>query len=939
MKGEIEKMGLLEKIFGDMNSREIKKIEKIVDQIEAYDEEMQALTDDELRGKTAEFKERLANGEDIDELLPEAFAVAREGAWRSLGIKHFRVQLIGGVVLHQGNIAEMKTGEGKTLVATLPAYLNALTGKGVHVVTVNDYLAKRDCEWMGKLYTFLGLTVGCVVHGISQKERREAYLADITYGTNNEFGFDYLRDNMVIYKENLMQRELNFAIVDEVDSILVDEARTPLIISGQGDKSTELYSIADKFVTGLRIEEDFVTDEKEKSISLTEEGVAKCEKFFNVENFSDPENMEINHHVQQALKARNMMKRDVDYVVRDGEIIIVDEFTGRLMFGRRYSNGLHQAIEAKEGVLVQSESKTLATITLQNYFRMYGKLAGMTGTAKTEEDEFMDIYNMQVIEIPTNKPVIRTDLNDSIYATEAGKYNAIAERIAEVHETGQPVLVGTISIENSEKISEMLKKRGIKHNILNAKQHDKEAEIVAEAGRLGAVTIATNMAGRGTDIILGGNPEFEAKREMKKLGYSDNAISFATSFVQSDDEEMMAAREKFNELHEKFKAERAGEQEKVRELGGLCIIGTERHESRRIDNQLRGRSGRQGDPGQTQFFISLEDELMRLFGGERIQGIVEKLGVSENEAIEASMLTKSVENAQKRVEGRNFSIRKYVLQYDNVMNKQREIIYDERRRVLFGEDLRHYIMNMVQGLIDEIIDPVVIASRFPEEWDLDTVWNGLSKLCQRYEAPSYTKEEIESLTVESLKERAYADFETLYEEKEEEIGADRMRELERMILLRVVDNHWMDHIDDMDQLKNGIGLRALGQQDPAAAYASEGFDMFELMIGDIKEQTVRFCYNVTVQTNTERKQVISGGREQKEDFDGGMQGKAQAAGGMDGSAAAYSVSSGSMPAKPAAAPRESKPETYKRKEAKVGRNDPCPCGSGKKYKNCCGREQ
>ena len=932
-------MGLLEKIFGDMNSREIKKIEKIVDQIEAYDEEMQALTDDELRGKTAEFKERLANGEDIDELLPEAFAVAREGAWRSLGIKHFRVQLIGGVVLHQGNIAEMKTGEGKTLVATLPAYLNALTGKGVHVVTVNDYLAKRDCEWMGKLYTFLGLTVGCVVHGISQKERREAYLADITYGTNNEFGFDYLRDNMVIYKENLMQRELNFAIVDEVDSILVDEARTPLIISGQGDKSTELYSIADKFVTGLRIEEDFVTDEKEKSISLTEEGVAKCEKFFNVENFSDPENMEINHHVQQALKARNMMKRDVDYVVRDGEIIIVDEFTGRLMFGRRYSNGLHQAIEAKEGVLVQSESKTLATITLQNYFRMYGKLAGMTGTAKTEEDEFMDIYNMQVIEIPTNKPVIRTDLNDSIYATEAGKYNAIAERIAEVHETGQPVLVGTISIENSEKISEMLKKRGIKHNVLNAKQHDKEAEIVAEAGRLGAVTIATNMAGRGTDIILGGNPEFEAKREMKKLGYSDNAISFATSFVQSDDAEMIAAREKFNELHEKFKAERAGEQEKVRELGGLCIIGTERHESRRIDNQLRGRSGRQGDPGQTQFFISLEDELMRLFGGERIQGIVEKLGVSENEAIEASMLTKSVENAQKRVEGRNFSIRKYVLQYDNVMNKQREIIYDERRRVLFGEDLRHYIMNMVQGLIDEIIDPVVIASRFPEEWDLDTVWNGLSKLCQRYEAPSYTKEEIESLTVESLKERAYADFETLYEEKEEEIGADRMRELERMILLRVVDNHWMDHIDDMDQLKNGIGLRALGQQDPAAAYASEGFDMFELMIGDIKEQTVRFCYNVTVQTNTERKQVISGGREQKEDFDGGMQGKAQAAGGMDGSAAAYSVSSGSMPAKPAAAPRESKPETYKRKEAKVGRNDPCPCGSGKKYKNCCGREQ
>ena len=933
-------MGFLEKIFGDMNSREIKKIEKIVDQIESYDEAMQALTDDELRGKTAEFKERLANGEDIDALLPEAFAVAREGAWRSLGLKHFRVQLIGGIVLHQGNIAEMKTGEGKTLVATLPAYLNALTGKGVHVVTVNDYLAKRDCEWMGKLYTFLGLTVGCVIHGITQQERRDAYLADITYGTNNEFGFDYLRDNMVIYKENLMQRELNFAIVDEVDSILVDEARTPLIISGQGDKSTELYSIADRFVTGLRIEEDFVTDEKEKSISLTEDGVAKCEKFFNVENFSDPENMEINHHVLQALKARNMMKRDVDYVVRDGEIIIVDEFTGRLMFGRRYSNGLHQAIEAKEGVLVQSESKTLATITLQNYFRMYGKLAGMTGTAKTEEDEFMDIYNMQVIEIPTNKPVIREDLNDSVYATERGKYNAIADRIAEVHETGQPVLVGTISIENSERISDMLKKRGIKHNVLNAKQHDKEAEIVAEAGRLGAVTIATNMAGRGTDIILGGNPEFEARREMKKLEYSDEAISFATSFVQSDDPEMNAAREKFNELHDKFKAERADEQQQVRELGGLCIIGTERHESRRIDNQLRGRSGRQGDPGQTQFFISLEDELMRLFGGERIQSVVEKMGVAEDEAIEAGMLTKSVENAQKRVEGRNFSIRKYVLQYDNVMNKQREIIYDERRRVLFGEDLRHYIMNMVHGLIDEIIDPVVIASRFPEEWDLDTVWSGLAKICPRYEAPSYTKEEINSLTPESLKERAYEDFEKLYEEKEAEIGEERMRDLERMILLRVVDNHWMDHIDDMDQLKNGIGLRALGQQDPAAAYAAEGYDMFELMIADIKEQTVRFCYNVTVQTNTERKQVIAGGREQKEDFDGGMTGGAAGAGGMSGgSAAAYSVSSGDMPAQPAVPPRESKPETYKRAEAKIGRNDPCPCGSGKKYKNCCGKDQ
>ena len=919
-------MSLMEKIFGDMNTREIKKIEKIVDKIEAYDAAMQVLSDEELRGKTAEFKERLANGESLDSLLPEAFAVAREGAQRSLGMKHFRVQLIGGVALHQGNIAEMKTGEGKTLVATLPAYLNALTGKGVHVVTVNDYLAKRDCEWMGKLYTFLGLTVGCVVHGISREERRNAYLADITYGTNNEFGFDYLRDNMVIYQEDLMQRELNYAIVDEVDSILIDEARTPLIISGQGDKSTEMYTTADRFVTTLRQETDFTTDEKEKTISLTEEGVAKCEKFFNVENFSDPENMEINHHVLQALKARNIMKRDVDYIVKDGEIVIVDEFTGRLMFGRRYSNGLHQAIEAKEGVLVRSESKTLATITLQNYFRMYQKLAGMTGTAKTEESEFMDIYNMEVLVIPTNKPIARTDLDDSIYATTRGKYHAIAERIKEIHETGQPVLVGTISIENSELVSSMLSKRGIKHNVLNAKQHEREAEIVAEAGRLGAVTIATNMAGRGTDILLGGNPEFEAKREMKKLGYSDAAISFATGFVQSDDEELLAAREEFRRLHEKFKEERAEEQEKVRALGGLFIIGTERHESRRIDNQLRGRSGRQGDPGMTQFFISLEDDLMRLFGGERIQGIVEKLGVGEDEALEAKMLTRTVENAQKKVEGRNFSIRKYVLQYDNVMNKQREIIYEERRRVLFGEDLRHYIINMTHSLINEVIDPVVVASKFPEEWELDRIASGLAKICPKYSMPEYTKEEIEHLTPEMLKEQAYDAFAKLYDEKDEEIGKDRMRELERMILLRVVDNHWMDHIDDMDQLKNGIGLRALGQEDPAAAYAREGFDMFELMVAEIKEETVRFCYNVTLQTNTERKQVITPGQSKKEDF------------GEGGMAASAGADESGMPGAAPVPERDQKPETYKRSEAKVGRNDPCPCGSGKKYKNCCGRD-
>ena len=710
-------MGLMEKIFGDLNEKEVKKLSKIADQIEALDEQMQALSDEELQAKTPAFRERLKNGETLDDILPEAFAVCREGAFRSLGMKHFRVQLIGGIALHQGRIAEMKTGEGKTLVATLAVYLNALEGKGVHVVTVNDYLARRDAEWMGKLYTFLGLTVGCVIHGITNEERKAAYNADITYGTNNEFGFDYLRDNMVIYEEELMQRELNYAIIDEVDSILIDEARTPLIISGRGSKSTDLYRIADRFVTTLTKDVDFTVEEKDQQVSLTDEGVAKAEAFFKVDNYGDPENMEINHHVQQALKARNLMERDVDYIVKDGEIVIVDEFTGRLMFGRRYSNGLHQAIEAKERVKVRSESKTLATITLQNYFRMYKKLAGMTGTAKTEEDEFRDIYNMDVVVIPTNKPVIREDLQDSVYQTERGKFKAIADRVTEVHKTGQPVLVGTISIEKSELISDLLKKRGVKHNVLNAKQHEKEAEIVADAGRLGMVTIATNMAGRGTDIILGGNPEFEARREMKKQGYSDEAISFATSFVKSDDPELNEARRVFNQLHEKLKLERREEQKKVVELGGLCIIGTERHESRRIDNQLRGRSGRQGDPGQTQFYISLEDELMRLFGGDRMKRIVDKMGLEEDEAIEAGMLSKSIEGAQKKVEGKNFGIRKYVLQYDNVMNKQREVIYDERRKVLFGEDLREYIINMAHTIINAIIDPIVVESKFPEEWD------------------------------------------------------------------------------------------------------------------------------------------------------------------------------------------------------------------------------
>ncbi|MDD2217276.1 MAG: preprotein translocase subunit SecA [Eubacteriales bacterium] len=913
-------MGLMEKIFGDLNAKEIKKIEKIVDKIEAFDERMQALSDDALKAKTPEFKDRLAKGETLDDILPEAFAVAREGSVRSLGMKHFRVQLIGGVVLHQGNIAEMKTGEGKTLVATLAVYLNALSGEGVHVVTVNDYLAKRDCTWMGKLYSFLGLTVGCVVHGITHEERIQAYKSDITYGTNNEFGFDYLRDNMVAYKEELTQRELNFAIVDEVDSILIDEARTPLIISGQGDKSTDLYGTADKFVQTLRKEEDYTMEEKDKTIALTESGVTKCEKFFGVENFSDPENMEINHNVLQALKARNMMKRDVDYIVKDEEIVIVDEFTGRLMFGRRYSNGLHQAIEAKEGLSVRSESKTLATVTLQNYFRMYKKLAGMTGTAKTEESEFMDIYNMQVFVIPTNKPIKRKDLEDSIYATENGKFLAIADKIKIVHETGQPILVGTISIENSEKISEMLKKRGVKHNVLNAKHHESEAEIVAEAGRIDMVTIATNMAGRGTDIILGGNPEFEANREMRKLGYSEEAISFANSFVQSDDNDLLEARKAFKELHERFKAERAEEQRKVVEIGGLFIIGTERHESRRIDNQLRGRSGRQGDPGQTQFFISLEDELMRLFGGERLQNMVSKMGVAENEALEAGMLTRSIENAQKKVEGRNFSIRKYVLQYDNVMNKQREIIYDERRKVLFGQDLREYIMNMKNDLVEEAVDSVTVLSRFPEDWEMERIWTALKRICPGFEIPTHTEQEFLKLTGNTLKEQVEEGFDKLYEEKEEAIGADRMRELERMILLRVVDNHWMEHIDAMDQLKSGIGLRALGQQDPAAAYANEGFDMFELMIRDIKENTVKFCYNVTIETKSERKQVIAGGVNRKDSFSDDVE-----------------EDPSEVPAKTNVPEREKKPETYVRKDAKVGRNDSCPCGSGKKYKNCCGK--
>mgnify|MGYP002549970269 CR=1 FL=1 len=918
-------MGLMEKIFGDLNEKEVKKVSKIADKVMTYDEEMQALTDAQLREKTQEFKDRLGQGETLDDILPEAFAVCREAAWRSLGMKHFYVQVIGGIVLHQGRISEMKTGEGKTLVATLPAYLNALEGKGVHVVTVNDYLAKRDMEWMGKLYTFLGLTVGCVIHGISEEERRAAYQADITYGTNNEYGFDYLRDNMVVYKEAMMQRELNYAIIDEVDSILIDEARTPLIISGRGEKSTDMYKKADGFVRTLREGEDadFTIEEKEKQIALTDLGVEKCEQYFGVENFSDPENMEINHHVLQALKARNMMKRDVDYIIRDGEVVIVDEFTGRLMFGRRYSDGLHQAIEAKENVLVRSESKTLATITLQNYFRMYQKLAGMTGTAKTEESEFRDIYNMDVVVIPTNKPVMRNDLQDAVYATERGKYKSIVDMVEAAHMKGQPVLVGTTSIEKSELIANALRKRGIKnYNILNAKQHEKEAQIIAEAGRFGAITIATNMAGRGTDIILGGNPEFEARKEMEKLGYDDEAIAFATSFVQSDEPELLKAREEFRQLHEKFKEERREEQETVRKLGGLCIVGTERHESRRIDNQLRGRSGRQGDPGQTQFCLSMQDDLMRLFGGDRMQAMVQRLGVEEDEAIEAGMITKQIENAQKKVEGKNFSIRKYVLQYDNVMNKQREIIYGERKRVLFGEDLREDVISMTGQLIDEVVDPVVVASRFPEEWDFDTINKGLRKITPNFTDVSFTDEELADMDEKSLKERLNEIFEELYRQKEEEIGAERLREVERMILIRVIDNKWMDHIDAMDQLKSGIGLRGLGGQDPAGAYAQEGFDMFELMVSSIKEDFVKACYNVTIQTSTERKDVMGSGEGRKEEF-------------ADDTPA---VAAGDMaPQQEIPERQRKKPETVRRDAPKVGRNDPCPCGSGKKYKHCCGR--
>ncbi len=928
-------MGFADLIIGGLNKKEVRKLEKIADKVIAYDEAMQKLSDDELRAKTKEFQDRCQNkGESLDSLLPEAFAVCREAAYRVLGMKHFRVQIIGGIVLHQGRIAEMKTGEGKTLVATLPAYLNALEGKGVHIVTVNDYLAKRDMEWMGKVYTFLGLTVGGVFHSVKAEDRREAYLADITYGTNNEFGFDYLRDNMVSYKENMVQRELNYAIVDEVDSILIDEARTPLIISGMGQGSSELYIDADRFVRTFRLDEDFTMDEKDRTISLTEQGVEKCEAYFDLENFSDPENMETNHHVMQALRANNLMKRDVDYVVSDGEILIVDEFTGRIMYGRRYSNGLHQAIEAKEGLDVRNESKTLATITLQNYFRMFNKLAGMTGTAKTEEDEFRDIYNMDVVVIPTNKEILRVDAEDNVYATEKGKFDAIVDEVVRVHETGKPILVGTISIEKSELLSDMLRKRGVKHNVLNAKHHAREAEIVAQAGRLGMVTIATNMAGRGTDIILGGNPEFEAKKEMRKLEYDEETISYASSKIPLEDPELLAARAVYDELYERFKSERKEEHDKVIELGGLHIIGTERHESRRIDNQLRGRAGRQGDPGSTRFYVAMDDELMRLFGGDRMQTILQRLSPSENQAIKSGTLTKAIENAQKKVEGRNFNSRKYVLQYDNVMNKQREIIYSERRRVLDGEDLRSHILGMFNEFADAAVEKCTAESKFSEEWNLENLESTLQRLWSGFKLPDYG--ENPQIDAKQLREDVGRIIEEGYQAKEEEIGTDRMRDLERMILIRVVDNKWMDHIDAMDQLKTGIGLRGIGHQDPAAAYAQEGFDMFEEMIQTIKEDAVRYCYSVTVQTTAQRKQVMEAQNAEKEEAASILSvNRAKAA-------IAAAAKSGQMPAeaaKPTATSGDSKPEPIKRDAPKIGRNEPCPCGSGKKYKNCCGRNE
>ena len=918
-------MSFLTKIFGDYSTKELKRIQPLKEKVLSLEEEFGKLTDAQLQAKTPEFKERLAKGETLDDILPEAFAACREASWRVLGMKHFPVQILGGIVLHQGRIAEMKTGEGKTLVATLPAYLNALSGKGVHIVTVNDYLARRDSEWMGKVYRFMGLTVGLIIHGADHDEKKAAYDADITYGTNNEMGFDYLRDNMVPYKEMRVQRGHNFAVVDEVDSILIDEARTPLIISGRGDRSSDLYKRADDFVRTLRekrikeldskqeIEEvadenvDFIVDEKARTATFTKQGIAKAESFFNLDNLMDAENLTLQHHLNQALKARGVMKRDVDYVVKDGQILIVDEFTGRIMLGRRYNEGLHQAIEAKEGVNIRSESKTLATITFQNYFRLYTKLSGMTGTAMTEETEFQEIYGLDVIAVPTNKPLIRNDMPDVLYKTENAKFAAIIDLIKECHEKGQPVLVGTINIEKSEQLSKVLKRNGIAHNVLNAKYHDKEAEIVAQAGKYGAVTIATNMAGRGTDIILGGNAEYLAKAEMRKMeGMTEELIAEATGFAETDNEEILEARKIYTELEAKFKDEISGEAEQVRAAGGLFIIGTSRHESRRIDNQLRGRAGRQGDPGESQFFLSLEDDLMRLFGGDRVTSLVGTLGLSEDDPIEASILSNTIENAQKKLEGMNFQRRKNVLRYDEVMNQQREIIYGERQKVLQGENLKDTILKMIpdimrseldlhssendnahEGILDaSALVPVKQAFSYVlHEGDLDTSVQ-----------ETYTREQVIEMLVERAMQR--------YEEQEKLIGSERLRELERVVMLKAVDNKWMDHLDQMDQLRAGVNLSAYGQKDPVVEYKFESFDMFDGMINEIKTETVRTILSIRVvrDDDLKRKQVAKANLE----------------------------SLGGSEEKPAKKPVKNAAE-------KVGRNDPCPCGSGLKYKKCCGR--
>lgn len=920
-------MGLFSKIFGSTSDRAIKKNKSQVEEVMALEDTYSKLSDEELKDNTNKLKERLKGGETLDDILPEAFATVREASKRVLGMTPYRVQVEGGIILHQGRIAEMKTGEGKTLVETMPAYLNALEGKGVHIVTVNDYLAKRDRDWMGKVFEYLGLSVGCIVHDMPKEDRKIAYASDITYGTNNEFGFDYLRDNMVIYKENMVQRELNYAIVDEVDSILIDEARTPLIISGQGDKSTDLYELAKTFVSRLSVRvqdpdehvdpldrfvkqeeeeeetKDYVVNEKDRSVLLTELGTKKAEEFFKVENLSDIENMEIIHHINQAMKARSLMKKDKDYVVKDGEIIIVDEFTGRLMFGRRYSDGLHQAIEAKEGLEVRSESKTLATITFQNYFRMYKKLSGMTGTAKTEEEEFQDIYHMDVIEIPTNKPVIRQDNPDEIYRTEAEKFGAVIDDIKARHETGQPVLVGTISIEKSEELSKLLKKTGIKHEVLNAKFHDKEAEIVAQAGRLGQVTIATNMAGRGTDIILGGNPEFMAKQAMRRKGLSEEEMAQVDSHEDTKDSEILKNRKEYDEYVEQYKKELQEEKAKVIDAGGLHIIGTERHESRRIDNQLRGRAGRQGDPGSSTFYISAEDDLMRLFGGDRFKNAIDMMKMPEGDSIKSPVLTRLIESAQRKVEGNNYGIRKHVLKYDDVMNKQREVIYAERKKLLEGADFRDNITAMIKDVIAGFVNTMTFEKEDCGDWDFKSLFMHLKAIFD------IDMEDISGLNTKDILKDELIDMLTehalkKYEAKENEFSPEKFREIERIVLLQVVDDKWMDHIDAMDQLKQGIGLRSMAQEDPARAYAIEGFDMFEAMNEAIKEDTLRILFHVEDPNKVKRREQ---NKNIKEGFEGDNAGE--------------------------------KKKPYVRKTKKVGRNDPCPCGSGKKYKNCCGRNE